>query len=311
MPQQLPSKEAALFRTVVRMYDDKQYKRGLKNADMILKKHPKHGDTMAMKALIMNQQGKTDEAFALAKVALMADMKSSICWHVYGLLYRAVKKYEDAIRAYKQALAIDPDSAQILRDLALLQMQTRDSAGYVQSRITMLQARSQLLQNWTALAVAHHLNGDLPAAEKVIDMYEGTLKTPASNKDLEHSEVIMYKNRLIAEQGDYERALKHLETAARQNLDRLAVLEKRAEYLAKLGRNSEAADAYKALLHRNPEHPAYYTELEKVIGLDATALKEQVYDVFAAEYPRSDAPRRLPLNFLTGMLAVCIILGLA
>lgn len=300
MPQQLPSKEAALFRTVVRNYDDKQYKRGIKNADIILKKHPKHGDTMAMKALIMNQQGKTDEAFGLAKIALMNDMKSSICWHVYGLLYRAVKKYEDAIRAYKQALAIDPDSAQILRDLALLQMQTRDHAGYVQSRVTMLQARSQLIQNWTALAVAHHLNGDVPAAEKVINMYEGTLKTKPSSKDLEHSEVVMYKNRLIAEQGDYQRALDHLETAGRLNLDRLAVLEKRAEYLAKLERNEEAAEAYKALLHRNPEHPEYYAELESVSGLDPADFKKKIYDEFASQYPRSDAPRRLPLNFLSG-----------
>ncbi|KAH7357736.1 N-terminal acetyltransferase A complex subunit nat1 [Plectosphaerella cucumerina] len=300
MPQQLPSKEAALFRTVVRNYDDKQYKRGLKNADMILKKHPKNGETMAMKALIMNQQGKTEEAFSLAKVALMADMKSSICWHVYGLLYRAVKKYEDAIRAYKQALAIDPESAQILRDLALLQMQTRDHAGYVQSRITMLQARSQLLQNWTALAVAHQLNGDLPAAEKVLDMYESTLKNPPSSKDIEHSEVLLYKNRLIAEQGDYERALKHLETISKQSLDRLAIMEKRAEYLAKLDRREEAAEAYKALLHRNPEHSVYYKELEKVSGLGPAELKKQIYDEFAAQYPRSDAPRRLPLNFLQG-----------
>ncbi|KAL3961536.1 hypothetical protein ACCO45_003059 [Purpureocillium lilacinum] len=63
MPQPLPPKEAAQFRTVIRSYEDKQYKRGLKTADLILKKIPKHGDTMAMKALIFNGQGKTDEAF--------------------------------------------------------------------------------------------------------------------------------------------------------------------------------------------------------------------------------------------------------
>ncbi|KAM0286435.1 hypothetical protein ACHAQH_000861 [Verticillium albo-atrum] len=300
MPQPLPSKEASLFRTLVRNYDDKQYKRGIKNADIILKKHPKHGDTQAMKALILNSQGKTDEAFALGKVALMADMKSHICWHVYGLLWRAVRKYDEAIKAYKQALAIDPDSAQILRDLALLQMQTRDYPGYVQSRITMLQAKSQLIQNWTALAVAHHLNSDLPAAEKVINMYESTLKTTPSSRDIEHSEVVMYKNRLIAEQGEYERALEHLQTAAKTSLDRLAVMEKRAEYLAKLDKKDEAADAYKALINRNPDHTEYYAKLEEALGLDSAEERKQIYDDFAAKHPRSDAPRRLPLNFLAG-----------
>ena len=70
MPQTLSTREANLFRTVIRYYEDKQYKRGLKAAEQILKKNPKHGDTMSMKALILNAQGKTDEAFALAKDAL-------------------------------------------------------------------------------------------------------------------------------------------------------------------------------------------------------------------------------------------------
>lgn len=56
MPQPLAPKEAAQFRTIIRSFEDKQYKRGLKTADLILKKYPRHGDTMAMKALILNSQ---------------------------------------------------------------------------------------------------------------------------------------------------------------------------------------------------------------------------------------------------------------
>ena len=96
---------------------------------------------MAMKALILNAQGKTEEAFTLGKEALTADMKSHICWHVYGLLYRANKNFEEAIKAYKFALKLEPESAQIQRDLAVLQIQMRDYPGYVQSRQAMLQAR--------------------------------------------------------------------------------------------------------------------------------------------------------------------------
>ena len=113
MPQPLNPKDQAHFRAVVRAYEDKQYKRGLKTADTILKKNNKHGDTMAMKALILNAQGKTEEAFALGKEALTVDMKSHICWHVYGLLYRANKNFEEAIKAYKFALKLEPESAQI------------------------------------------------------------------------------------------------------------------------------------------------------------------------------------------------------
>ena len=102
---------------------------GLKAADQILRKVPDHGDTQAMKALIINSQGNSEEAFALAKVALKNDMKSHICWHVYGLLYRSIKNFEEAIKAYKFALRLEPESQQIQRDLALLQMQMRDYQG--------------------------------------------------------------------------------------------------------------------------------------------------------------------------------------
>jgi N-alpha-acetyltransferase 15/16, NatA auxiliary subunit len=302
MPQPLSSKEASLFRSVIRNYEDKQYKRGLKSADLILKKNPKHGDTMAMKALIMNAQGKTEEAFALGKEALTVDMKSHICWHVYGLLYRANKNFEEAIKAYKFALKLEPESAQIQRDLAILQIQMRDYPGYVQSRTAMLQARPQMRQNWTALAVAHHLAGQLADAEKVLTTYEGTLKTTPNKTDYENSEAVMYKNSVIAEQGDYERALEHLESAGRTNLDRLAVLEARAEYLERLDRKEEAATAYHALLDRNSDHPAYYDGLMRVLDLpvgEQTARKA-VYDEYAEKSARCDAARRLPLDFLTG-----------
>ncbi|ODA76660.1 hypothetical protein RJ55_07931 [Drechmeria coniospora] len=280
MPQPLAPKEAAQFRTVIRSYEDKQYKRGLKTADLILKKFPKHGDTMAMKSLILNGQGKTEEAFALAKEALTVDMKSHICWHVYGLLYRANKNFEEAIKAYKFALKLEPESQQIQRDLAVLQVQMRDYQGYIQSRISMLQARPQVRQSWTALAIAHHLSGNPLEAENVLTTYEGTLKATPSRHDLEHSESVMYKNSLIAEQGDYQRALDHLDENAKYNLDRLAVMESRAEFLTKLGRKEEAAKAYRALLDRNSEHPEYYEKLEAALNIDKDEpqARKGIYD---------------------------------
>ncbi|CEJ83054.1 Putative Protein prenyltransferase [[Torrubiella] hemipterigena] len=302
MPQPLAPKEAAQFRQVIRNYEEKQYKRGIKTADLILKKVPKHGETMAMKALILNGQGKSDEAFALGKEALTADMKSHICWHVYGILYRANKNFEEAAKAYKFALKLEPGSAQIQRDLATLQVQMRDYPGYVQSRNAMLQARPQIRQGWTALAIAHHLNKNLTEAENILTTYEGTLKGTPARTDIEHSEAVMYKNMIIAEQGDYQRALDHLEKDAKHNLDRLAYLEARAEYLLKLGRKEDAAKAYRALIDRNSEHAEYYTKLSECLNIKETdtAARHAIYTEYAKKLPRCDAARRIPLDFLTG-----------
>jgi tetratricopeptide (TPR) repeat protein len=254
-----------------------------------------------MKALIMNSQGKTDEAFALAKVALQCDMKSHVCWHVYGLLYRAVKNFEEAIKAYKFALRLEPDSAQIQRDLALLQVQMRDYQGYLISRRAMLTARPSARQSWTALAVAHHLNGNLSEAEGVLTSYEETLKNHPPKTDFENSEAVMYKNSLIAEQGDFQKALDHLESAGKHTLDRLAYYELRATYLTKLDRTEEATKAYRALIDRNSEYKMYYDGLIQAMGIsnDRQAMKK-VFDEYAEKYPRCDAARRLPLDFLEG-----------
>ena len=255
-----------------------------------------------MKALITSNLGQQEEAFAMAKEALKNDMKSHICWHVYGLLYRAEKNYEEAIKAYRFALRIEPESQPIQRDLALLQMQMRDYQGYIQSRTTMLQARPAFRQNWTALAIAHHLAGDLEEAEKVLTTYEETLKSTPPVSDMEHSEAVLYKNSIMAEAGKLEKALEHLETVGHRITDVLAVMEMKADYLLRLDRKEEAEAAYTALLDRNPENSMYYDALIRAKGIpdnDHKALKA-VYDSWVEKNPRGDAPRRIPLDFLEG-----------
>lgn len=58
----------------------------------------------------------------VAVVFVQNDLKSHVCWHVYGLLYRSDRDYREAIKCYRCALRIDPENIQILRDLSLLQV---------------------------------------------------------------------------------------------------------------------------------------------------------------------------------------------
>lgn len=45
-------------------------------------------------------------------------------------MQRSDKKYDEAIKCYRNALKLDKDNLQILRDLSLLQIQMRDLEGY-------------------------------------------------------------------------------------------------------------------------------------------------------------------------------------
>lgn len=119
----LPKKEQELFRTVVNCYETKKYKKGMKNADIILKKYPSHGETLAMKGLITNCLGQKAEAYELVKLGVRNGVKSHICWHVFGLLHKSDKNLKEASKCYLNALRIDPGNQNILRDLSALQVQ--------------------------------------------------------------------------------------------------------------------------------------------------------------------------------------------
>ncbi|XP_058526671.1 N-alpha-acetyltransferase 16, NatA auxiliary subunit isoform X2 [Ochotona princeps] len=129
---QLPPKESNLFKRVLKCYEQKQYKNGLKFCKMILSnpKFAEHGETLAMKGLTLNCLGKKEAAYEFVRKGLRNDVKSHVCWHVYGLLQRSDKKYDEAIKCYRNALKLDKDNLQILRDLSLLQIQMRDLEGY-------------------------------------------------------------------------------------------------------------------------------------------------------------------------------------
>jgi len=150
--QQLPMKEANLFRQIIvraaavtawrrtpwghalicaravggragrqKFYENKQYKKGIKAADAILKKFPDHGgtaqsprprvlvlraqpmgtaargwgagspETLAMKGLILNFQDKKEEAYELVRRGLKCDLKSHVCTCASGVGIRLVR----------------------------------------------------------------------------------------------------------------------------------------------------------------------------------------------------------------------------
>lgn len=114
-----------MFRTVIECYEKKLYQKGVKTADNILKKFPDHGETQAMKGIIYNCMNRKEEAYELVKSGLRNNVRSHICWHVYGLLYRSDGNYKEAIKCYLNALRLDSSNQNIYRDLSWLQVQVR------------------------------------------------------------------------------------------------------------------------------------------------------------------------------------------
>jgi tetratricopeptide (TPR) repeat protein len=295
----LPKKDAETFRSVVSCYETKQYRKGLKNAEALLKKYPNHGETMSMKALILNCTGKKEEAYALAKLGLRNDLSSSTCWHISGLIHKSDGNYKEASKCYLQAVKIDPSNQNIMRDLSWLQIQVgsqcsallvfsivtfydfaqmRDLNGYINSRRKILDSKPSLRPSWVAYATATYLAGEYAMAYTVIEKYFENLggTNLESAEKYEESEFTMFQNRCLEKQGKYTEAIEHLEKNAANIVDKLSASIKHAEMLVRSGNFAAAKEKWMALTVSQTENYRFHCGLQaaylEIAGSDCDTI---------------------------------------
>lgn len=239
-----------------------------------------------MKGLFLANLNRKEEGYEHVRLALKTCLQSHVCWHVYGLLYRADKNYEEAMKCYRNALRFDKDNFQILRDLAVLQLQLRQYPALCESRYQLLGLRPVVKINWISLAIAYHLGGKCDLAVGVLDaILDGFPEEPGNRFfELEQAELIFYKAMILEEIGQSEAALKCLDGLPERRKDQMAVLVKRARLLARLGRLQESMELWSALFESNPDDREVLTGLLRSTGANPiySTLKE-----LYAKYPKS------------------------
>jgi peptide alpha-N-acetyltransferase len=208
-----------------------------------------------------------DMCNVLVECHLIPDHPISLGWHVFGLLYRSDKNYEEAAKCYTHALKYNKSDMQILRDFALLQTQMRHYDALVETRTQLLQAKPTNPPFWIGVALAYQLVGKYDIAIQVLEAHESALREQSVN--FEQSELLMYHNSLVEESGDIEKALEHLETIEPKVCDKRAWKVKKAEFLLKLNRSEEAETAYRLLISENPDNYSYIKGLIAVKGLNS------------------------------------------
>ncbi|KZV76643.1 N-terminal acetyltransferase A, auxiliary subunit [Peniophora sp. CONT] len=286
----LPTKESGLFREVLNLYESRQYKKALKAADTILKKYPEHGETTCMKGLILTHTGRRQEGVDLVRKGIRQDLTSHIVWHVYGLVQKAEKDYDGALKSYGQALRFDEHNQNILRDAAALQAQLRHFDALVETRKTLLTVRPNLRQNWIGLAVAYYLSGDGEKAIQVLESHERSLKNVPEG-DYEHSELLLFHLKVLS--SDPKSALQFLDAHESDIVDTISKLLFRAKLLTAL-EDPGAVDAWRALVDRNPDSRDF------IAGLIAASDPLPVLQELIKAHPRASAPRELALLHSSG-----------
>eukprot|EP01064_Diplonema_japonicum_P035335 TRINITY_DN763_c14_g1_i1.p1 TRINITY_DN763_c14_g1~~TRINITY_DN763_c14_g1_i1.p1 ORF type:complete len:733 (+),score=231.36 TRINITY_DN763_c14_g1_i1:55-2199(+) len=298
--QQLNRQDDNVFKLVMKLYETKQYKKALKNVETVLKSNPQHGESLAMKGLILSSlpNSKKEEAYDLVKTGLMKNMKSLICWHVYGLLYRSDNNYMEAIKCYKQALKIEDNNLSILRDLSMLQVHMRDLQSLTDTRQKLLELKPSSKANWLGFAFAHHLQGNHECALAILDSYEGTMGLPETAYDA--SEFLLYRCLIKFESGAWQETLDLFAKYGNKLVDKEYVYCTSAECHEKLDQWDKALQCYKELVEINPENKEFIEPYVETATRDGKKTPSEVFTELANTYPKSKTVQKLQTDAASG-----------
>ena len=120
-----------------------------------------------MEALSLNALGKKDEAKMRINMALMQNLKSHTAWHIFGMIHRSNKDYDDARSCFKKSIEFNKSNQNVLRDLLLLEFHTEQSTVETITKLMNTQNRNTLFT--ACYLVSHVKDGNYERALKFID----------------------------------------------------------------------------------------------------------------------------------------------
>ena len=89
-----------------------------------------------MKGLILTHLDRREEGLEFVKKGIRLDLTSHICWHVFGLIQKGQKNYEEALKSYTQALRFDKVCIFVSYAQRLIGVQPRVASCPARSRMT-------------------------------------------------------------------------------------------------------------------------------------------------------------------------------
>lgn len=292
----LPPKEAGLVKQAMRLIDSKKFAKALKKVEKVLLVSPDDGETLALKASILNSLGKKDESLVIAKQGVMKALKSPLCWHTLSQIYYSEKNYLEAYKAEQRAFGYAPTNNSILRSLSLLQLHTRDYTAFRDSRRQILVSNFTGMINWISYAVAEHLCGGPDKAGSILDSFIKSMEKHMSNQEL--SETLLYKARILEELNRYGEMLDFLITNRTKIRDTPTWNELATRAALGCQNFPEAEKLVLELLSINSENPVYFSWFFRAKQLLTDEQKLQGLKELKEKFPKSTAVEREELNCL-------------
>lgn len=275
-----------------------------------IQQRPSYSDAHQLLGLILISQGNYAAAEHYQNIALRLNPFDASTHYHKGVFYYFQEKYEDALRAYKKSLALDPDflfSQVMIAAICLLQGRFADGLAAYQD----LPASSEKdLSKLQGITLACALQGNAERVAAGIEQLEEATNTPARGRALTFL-ILVHSTA-----GDDERALKVMEQAMQERLPMLLLLH-HEPLLKRLRSKTEFQDKMKQIfgeekpltLHTRKKYKK--SPLKKV---DMDRYKSQLVALMSENEPHLDPnlslrslAQMIPLhpNYLSQLLNEC------
>jgi len=251
------SYSAALLAQAWQYYQANQFYQAEQTCLQILQEDAGHIETLHLLALIAQQTGRADVAFAYLHQALAWQPTNAMCHFQLALTHDALGQLDQAIASYRQAVALQPDFPQAYNNLgSALQRcgQLEEAATYLQMAVALRPNYVKAYLNLGAIWAAH---GRL---DEAVDCYRWLLQ-------LEPDSAEVYCNLGVAleHQGKLAEAAASYQAALRLQPHLVEALFNLGNVLKEQDQLEDAAACYRQALALQPTHVQAHNNLGIVL----------------------------------------------
>ena len=269
-----------------------------------------------MKGLILSAQGHNTEALAVVKKVLFKNLSNFTCWHVYGIINRKEKDYDQARRCYINAIKYNTGSNDvILRDLSYLQAHLREYEGFKESRRQLLLKNPGDFEHWVSYACGCYMAGDF---ENCIQSCESVLRFDAGMKKpmrpAQKMEVILLRVKALEKSLKFKEAIAMMVENKQIIVDKVQYFDIMARLRLLNGQAKKSVDNLESLLEINSVNFSTYYKIFEAKGIklfnehgnkntlssEEKATVKETMEYYAKGFPRVTAHERIAMKFLDG-----------
>uniref|UniRef100_A0A1J3ESU8 N-alpha-acetyltransferase 25, NatB auxiliary subunit n=1 Tax=Noccaea caerulescens TaxID=107243 RepID=A0A1J3ESU8_NOCCA len=240
--------------------DSRQFKNALKLVTSLLSKYPKSPYALALKALVCERMGKTDEALSVcldAKELLYKDDSSlmdDLTLSTLQIVLQRLDHLDLATSCYAHACGKFPNNLELMMGLFNCYVREYSFVRQQQTAIKMYKlAGEERFLLWAVCSIQLQVLCD-KSGEKLLLLAEGLLKKHIASHSMHEPEALMVYISLLEQQSKYKDALEVLSgdlgSLLMIEVDKLRI---QGRLLARANDYSAAIDVYKKILELSPD----------------------------------------------------------